>query len=41
MCNFYFMYYTDDDQNLEDQYCFRDAQQFHWNDAFNKTGKLT
>lgn len=31
MCNFYFMYHTDATENLDDVYCFRNAQEFHWN----------
>ncbi|KAK6179542.1 hypothetical protein SNE40_011873 [Patella caerulea] len=34
MCNFYVLYYTYWQPNLEAQFCFRDAQTFHWNDYF-------
>ncbi|KAF6027226.1 hypothetical protein EB796_014464 [Bugula neritina] len=37
MCNFYFMYHTEEGTNLEDTYCFKDAQSFHWSDYFDDT----
>lgn len=40
MCNFYFMYYTDAEENLDDGYCFRDAQTFHWTDFYAEEGKI-
>lgn len=32
MCNFYILYSTDNTNTLDVQYCFRDAQTFHWAD---------
>ncbi|ESP00557.1 hypothetical protein LOTGIDRAFT_157833 [Lottia gigantea] len=34
MCNFYVLYYTYWKPNLQAQFCFRNAQDFHWNDYF-------
>ncbi|KAL3865811.1 hypothetical protein ACJMK2_043161 [Sinanodonta woodiana] len=30
MCNFYILFYTWRKENLKNDFCFRDAQQFHW-----------
>ncbi|KAK3586825.1 hypothetical protein CHS0354_020041 [Potamilus streckersoni] len=35
MCNFYILFYTWKKENLKNDYCFRDAQQFHWSNYLN------